>query len=98
MAEDKRNLRDIIEVRRFLREYDVNERLQSGWVLLDQFTQMDTSPKDLYCVYIVGRPKSVAPDPPDELSEYIERQQHSLSEEEMHAIEAEFYKQTQRGS
>ena len=95
MAEDKRDLRDIVEVRRFLREYDVNERLQNGWVLLDQFTQMDISPKDFNCVYIVGRPKSVAPDPPDDLSEYIKRQQHTYTEEDLTAIEAEYYKRTQ---
>lgn len=83
---ETQKLLDVAEVR----EVDArtaNEHLARGWLLLDQFTKMDIGPKDYCARYVIARPQSVDPDPPNELDEYIKREQKPLSDEEIAALE-----------
>lgn len=65
----KNPLLDIVQVKTFSREYQVNERLSQGWVLLETYTVLERAPKDYSICFVVGRPASVEPNPKDDHSD-----------------------------
>lgn len=64
MCNSTNYLLDIVELRRCCNEEYANKYISKGWLLLNQFTEECGAFRNYGIVYILGRPGSVAPDPP----------------------------------